>query len=185
MRVKDPEKVRADLIASGLSLGAQVGLPAVSVDSVAKGAGVTKGALFHHFPTKRALVEAVFEEMLAHLENDLAPLMAGDPEPYGRFTRAYLRIALRDSRAGGDTTLWRSCVADAGLSAQWDRWLSLRLTELGELERAPALEAVRLAADGLWLGITTGYQLADPEPVASLLLALTMPSNPTRSTENP
>lgn len=177
VRVKDPEKVRADLLASGLALGAEVGLPSVSVDNVAKGAGVTKGALFHHFPTKRALVEAVFDEMLAQLEKDLQPLMAADPYAYGRFTRAYLHIALRDSRAPGDTTLWRSCVADAALSARWDRWLSLRLDELGALERAPALEAVRLAADGLWLGITTGYQLVDPSGVADLLQGMTMPAN--------
>lgn len=177
VRVKDPEKVRADLLASGLALGSEVGLPSVSVDNVAKGAGVTKGALFHHFPSKRALVEAVFDEMLGQLEKDLEPLMAADPHAYGRFTRAYLQIALRDSRSLGDPILWRSCVADAGLSARWDRWLKRRLDELNELERAPALEAVRLAADGLWLGMTTGYQMADPSGLADLLQAMTMPTN--------
>lgn len=177
MRVKNPDKVHEDLIASALQVGALVGLPSVSVETVARGAGVTKGALFHHFPTKRALVEAAFDRMLEMLEADLAPLMECDPEQYGRFTRAYLRVALRDSQADRDTTLWRSCVADAGLSKQWDAWLQKQLARLSANERGPRLEAVRLAADGLWLGITTGYELADAAGVADVLIALTSPGN--------
>lgn len=175
MSVKDPEKVRADLLSSALRLGAKVGLPSISVDAVAKGAGVTKGALFHHFPSKRMLVEAVFARMLEMLSQDLASIMSSDPEPFGRFTRAYLRISLRDSCAQVDAKLWRSCVADAGLSALWEEWLQRQLHQLHPYETDLNLEAVRLAADGLWLGVTTGHKLRDPTGLSELLIALTSP----------
>lgn len=48
------------------------GYAAASLDAIAEAAGVTKGALYHHFPTKQALYDAVVvdlqEELAAHVE---------------------------------------------------------------------------------------------------------------------
>lgn len=40
---------------------AEDGFDATSVDGIVEGAGMTKGALYHHFPGKRALFAAVYE----------------------------------------------------------------------------------------------------------------------------
>lgn len=51
------------------------GFSATSVDSIVHGAGVTKGAFYHHFPTKNALAVALVERWadadLDHLETAL------------------------------------------------------------------------------------------------------------------
>lgn len=48
------------------------GYAATNLDDIADGAGVTKGALYHHFPTKRALYDAVVvdiqDELTAHVD---------------------------------------------------------------------------------------------------------------------
>lgn len=48
------------------------GFSATSLDDIADVAGVTKGALYHHFPTKRALYDAVIvdiqDELTAHVD---------------------------------------------------------------------------------------------------------------------
>lgn len=46
---------------------AELGYEATNLDEVARRAGVTKGALYHHFAGKRELFEAVFEEEQSRL----------------------------------------------------------------------------------------------------------------------
>lgn len=50
------------------------GYAATNLDDIADGAEVTKGALYHHFPTKRALYEAVIvdiqDELTAHVDTN-------------------------------------------------------------------------------------------------------------------
>jgi AcrR family transcriptional regulator len=52
--------------------------------------GSDKGRFTHHFPSKQALIDTVFHELLEKLGHDLDRRMEGAPERYGAFTRAYL-----------------------------------------------------------------------------------------------
>jgi AcrR family transcriptional regulator len=63
-------QTRAALVAAGRRRFGQQSYAATSVDDLAREARVTTGALYHHFPNKTKLFEAVFEQ--AHTE-----LMAG------------------------------------------------------------------------------------------------------------
>jgi len=56
---------------------AEKGYGATSLDEIAQALGLTKGAIYHHFPSKRALLEALLEEGIARAEAALkssAPL---------------------------------------------------------------------------------------------------------------
>jgi AcrR family transcriptional regulator len=66
LRAEQVAQTRAALVLAGRSLFGRAGFAATSVDDLAREAGVTTGALYHHFPTKAALFEAVFE--LVHAE---------------------------------------------------------------------------------------------------------------------
>jgi AcrR family transcriptional regulator len=66
LRAEHVAQTRAALVAAGRRLFGRAGFAATSVEDLAREAGVTTGALYHHFPTKAALFEAVFE--LVHLE---------------------------------------------------------------------------------------------------------------------
>lgn len=59
---------RATLIDTARTLFAN-GYEAVSTPAIAAAAGVTRGALYHHFTDKRALFEAVVERVAADLVN--------------------------------------------------------------------------------------------------------------------
>src|ERR1700722_7355747 len=73
LRAEQVAQTRAALVLAGRSLFGRSGFAAASVEDLARVAGVTTGALYHHFPTKAALFEAVFE--LVHGE-----LMAASAE---------------------------------------------------------------------------------------------------------
>src|ERR1700729_685476 len=61
LRAEQVAQTRAALVLAGRSLFGRSGFAATSVEDLAREAGVTTGALYHHFPTKAALFEAVFE----------------------------------------------------------------------------------------------------------------------------
>jgi len=56
-------QTRAALVAAARVRFGQQGFSETSVDDIAREARVTTGALYHHFPTKTALFEAVFEQL--------------------------------------------------------------------------------------------------------------------------
>jgi TetR/AcrR family transcriptional repressor of nem operon len=53
---------RAKLIETATEMIRRRGYNATAVEDICKSAGITKGAFFHHFPTKEALVEACLVE---------------------------------------------------------------------------------------------------------------------------
>jgi AcrR family transcriptional regulator len=66
LRAVQVAQTRAALLAAGRRLFGENGFRSTSVEDLAREARVTTGALYHHFPTKTALFEAVF--MQAHIE---------------------------------------------------------------------------------------------------------------------
>jgi AcrR family transcriptional regulator len=66
LRAQQVAQTRDSLVGAGRELFGQKGFRQTSVEDLARAARVTTGALYHHFPTKTALFEAVFEH--AHTE---------------------------------------------------------------------------------------------------------------------
>lgn len=66
LRAEQVKQTRAALVAAGRRLFGAHGFRGTSVEDLAREARVTTGALYHHFPTKTALFEAVFVQ--AHTE---------------------------------------------------------------------------------------------------------------------
>jgi AcrR family transcriptional regulator len=84
-RTREPDVTRGKLLTAAFEEIYRHGFQAASLDRILTGAGVTKGALYHHFPDKAALGYAVVEEIvkgpvldvyLRTLENSADPLSA-------------------------------------------------------------------------------------------------------------
>ncbi|HUB41940.1 MAG TPA: helix-turn-helix domain-containing protein [Streptosporangiaceae bacterium] len=67
LRAEQVAQTRAALVTAGRRLFGTRGFAATSVEDIAREARVTTGALYHHFPTKAAVFEAVFEQVHADL----------------------------------------------------------------------------------------------------------------------
>ncbi|WP_326524026.1 TetR/AcrR family transcriptional regulator [Sphingomonas sp.] len=179
-RRKDPQKVRAALVAATATIIAEQGLGKLTVDAVARAAGVTKGGLFHHFPTKQDLVEGVLETMFAEAEATLADLMAADAEPHGRFTRAMLNGVFQNHRVCdtvSSRTLCLAMTADPLLQRRWADWFARQLAQYAETDENISCAIVRLATDGIWLSSLHAPNHAPPvaQDVRDALLAMTRP----------
>jgi len=67
LRAEQVAQTRAALVAAGRLLFGTKGFAATSVEDIARAARVTTGALYHHFPAKAAVFEAVFEQVHAEM----------------------------------------------------------------------------------------------------------------------
>lgn len=176
-RKKDPETVRRALLDSAASIAASQGFAAVTMQTVAEAANVTKGGLFHHFPNKQALVEAMALDQLEKLDTSIDAYMATDPVDHGRFTRAYVLASL-DPENSGSSSAWgaiaASVGADVAMRKVWDGWLADRLRRHRDTDAGIELETVRLAADGAWFAYLLGGVSAPA--VRDHLLAMTLNS---------
>jgi TetR/AcrR family transcriptional repressor of nem operon len=66
-RVRQPDVTREKLLMAAFGEMYRLGFQAASLDTILAQAGVTKGALYHHFPDKAALGYAVVDEVVRGL----------------------------------------------------------------------------------------------------------------------
>jgi len=165
-RKKQPDLVRAQLMIAAAEEAAAKGLGAVTLDAVAKRAGISKGGLLHHFPNRQVLIESMYQAVLDRFESKIKEVMATDPNPAGRFSRAYLLATTLtpdddlDSRVMAVASLAMS--VDSTLAGIWRGWLDRKLRKSGEDEKSVIGHLIRLATDGLWLEDCQGASLAAP-----------------------
>ena len=175
-RKKQPDLVRRALLDEAAKLSVEQGLAAVTVQAVADAAGVTKGGFMHHFPSKQALIDAVFQEMLEAIDRDLDARIAADSEAYGTFTRAYVEAVFDAKKVMGSgpwAPLSISMLTDSNLRALWARWFDARVERHRETDSDLQLAITRLAADGLWLADMAGIALPDRALLRERLVATT------------
>jgi len=114
------ETTREALIAAARRLFAERGYAAVATEEIVRAAGVTRGALYHHFDGKRDLFEAVYER----IEIDLAERIAAGA------LNAQASSPLEAMRAGVEMFLaastepetQRIVLLDGPAVLGWDRW---------------------------------------------------------------
>jgi AcrR family transcriptional regulator len=78
-KVVDHEKLRAELAEGAAELFLRRGYSALGMREIAERLGVSKSALYHYFPSKRALFDAAGRVAMAGMVGAFAP--PGGPEP--------------------------------------------------------------------------------------------------------
>jgi AcrR family transcriptional regulator len=110
--VAKAEATRRGLIAAARKLFGEQGYAGTSVDEVVKAAGVTKGALYHHFRDKDDLFRAVVEEVKVDVTAAAAESYFDDSDSEDPLERVHrLVIALIDAHL--DPAVQRISIIDA------------------------------------------------------------------------
>lgn len=177
-RPKTPEQTRRALLDAAAEQALAHGMAALSLPAVAEAAGVTKGALFHHFGSKQGLIEALCADLIARIDEEIDEVLARDVGGYGTFTRAYVTCTFAPRGSASPwTSLSISAVADPGLARIWADWMNDRLRRHADTDRSADLDVVRLATDGYWLStLQATTRTEPPDRLFQRLLALTHPA---------
>lgn len=121
------ESTRAKLIAAARRLFAKRGYAGVGTEEIVRAAGVTRGALYHHFAGKPDLLEAAYVQVERELTEKIATGALGGSDPMQALragTEIFLdaclepevqRIVLLDAPAVLGWERWREIAADHGL----------------------------------------------------------------------
>ncbi|WP_328587453.1 TetR/AcrR family transcriptional regulator [Cereibacter azotoformans] len=81
LRKKVAGETRKRLLEAAEHLGRTVGPAGMSLDAVAAAAGVSKGGLLYHFPSKHALLRALVQDHVAGFRLEMDRLCPGWAEP--------------------------------------------------------------------------------------------------------
>ena len=112
---------RSRILASALRLCVARGWAATSIDDVARAAGLTKGALYHHFADKTALLRALYELQEEGLVDRLVAVAGVTSDPLAAL-RAGCREFLRSCR---EPAFRQLVLVDAPAVLGWAEWRAL------------------------------------------------------------
>ncbi len=184
-RKKRPAEVRSQLLDVAAKLCAEVGISNATLEAISQRAGVSKGGLLHHFPTKQALIVALIDKLLDDLSESVESYVAKDPDPAGRFTRAYLLASL-DFQKTPDVEHWNTLgimlATEPEMRTRWLRWLSEKISRHGKSEETIECLIVRMAADGVWFSSAVGISSVQRKQQKGFVAAL---DKMTRNTNHP
>lgn len=112
---------RRALLRAARRLFLKHGYAGTGVDAVAERARVTRGALYHHFPNKQELFQAVFEDVERELKEAVAAAEMEPTDPWERM-RAGAHALLDRSL---DAAVRRICLQEGPSVLGWETWRSI------------------------------------------------------------
>jgi AcrR family transcriptional regulator len=189
---KSKTSTRETLLRAAIRVVQQGSVASLTLDAVAREAGVSKGGLLYHFPSKDALIKGLVSQFIAEWNRAMDWEFERDPEPElpGRWLRAYIRSCFANYDAEEYSTLGLTQGDVAGFLVaissdaelledvykEYEIWDEKCLND--GIDPAVAT-VVRLAADGLYF--SEAFHLAPPtgeakRKVMESLLALARPS---------
>jgi AcrR family transcriptional regulator len=117
-KAEQSDATRSALLVAARRLFTEHGYAATSTNEIVERAGVTRGALYHHFPAKHDLFRAVFEQLEAELVDRVArAALAGSDalEQLRLGCRAFLDICL-------DPAVQRIVIVEGPAVLGWETW---------------------------------------------------------------
>jgi len=120
-RAAQGRATRGQLIEVATRLFAEHGYEGTSIEAVLSAAGVSRGALYHHFAGKEALFEAVVSAVSDQVTVELTEAVRGCVDPLDAMrTAAIAWIGL-----AADPVIQRVVLVDAPSVLGWDRWRAM------------------------------------------------------------
>ncbi|MBC7302776.1 MAG: TetR/AcrR family transcriptional regulator [Nocardia sp.] len=181
-RTRQREHTRRILLHETRALFAAKGYATVGLSEIVTAAGVTKGALYHHFDSKTDLFRAVLAEVQEEIGAHVAAAADAEPDPWTQLSAGCAAFL----RACADPLIQRILLIDGPAVLGWHEWRAMddahsarhlhealqSLVDAGVLAPQPIAPLTRLLSGAmneaaLWLATTT-----DPDALTSTIAAL-------------
>jgi AcrR family transcriptional regulator len=120
-RAAQGRATRGQLIEVATGLFADRGYEGTSIEAVLSSAGVSRGALYHHFAGKEALFRAVLEALSERITEQLTEVISGCTDP----VEAVRTSALGWIDLAGDPVIQRIMLVDAPSVLGWEQWRAM------------------------------------------------------------
>ncbi len=173
MKQKDISSAKRLLILDAASrVVLDKGASALTLESVAEQAGISKGGLLYHFPNKESLIAGMIERLIAEFDDSLERELSKND---GDWLAAYIRASfeVNPERERISCALCAVIATNPSLleplQARFAEWQAKAAStsispEIGTI--------VRLALDGMWLSDLLGFSPPTPEIRGKVLRTL-------------
>lgn len=142
----------------------------LTLDAVAKQAGMTKPGVVHHFPTKEALAVGAVDRVLDHWESELNSRVPPGSDAVERL-RTYVQFTVMAELDPSDLAILADTRLRDQLAAQWatrmDSWFGTQIAD--DPAQGARHQAARLLADGAWFDRCLGIVTLDEQERSALL----------------
>lgn len=152
---RNAAQTRALILSAANAIVKRDGIEKLTLEAAAAAAGVSKGGLLYHFPSKEALIGGMIAEYIQDFEGQMAAFLAVETgDEACAYLRAYVRASFFAEPDGIEQTagLMAAVAVNPALLdplrqhyAEWQARLDAALPD-----RALAT-VIRLALDGLWV----------------------------------
>lgn len=167
---------RTQLLEAAAAIVNEQGSEYLTLDAVAKKAGVSKGGLLYHFKNKLTLVQGLVDHADELYRSNVNHRVQEDPQEQGKWARAFIE-ATREHRSE-NASITSGMLAAQGINSQlllplqdtYKTWQNK--IEHDGLDKVDAT-IIRLAIDGLWLSEIFGLDALDESMRAQVLDRLT------------
>lgn len=158
------------------------GIFSLTLEAVAKKAGVSKGGLLYHFPSKDALLEGMVNYLMQSFVNDMNATVNEDICEKGKWIRAYTTLTFNQEKE--DIDMNTAFLAAVATNPDLLKVMAKDLQELhAHIENdgiAPIVATIiRLAVDGMYFNQMYGLDLREDtrEEVLKQLISLSKEEN--------
>ncbi|MCA6111766.1 TetR/AcrR family transcriptional regulator [Bradyrhizobium cenepequi] len=126
-QVERREKTKAAIVKAAKRIFGERGFAATTMDDIAGAARVAKGAIYHHFPTKETLFEAVFEQVSIELVADLDRISRAENDPLAAMAAGTQGYFAACSKGATGQIILRDGPAVLG----WEHWREIDAKHFG------------------------------------------------------
>ncbi|WP_010650436.1 TetR/AcrR family transcriptional regulator [Oceanobacillus massiliensis] len=145
---------KVDILNAASKVVSEKGIFNLTLDATAKEAGISKGGLLYHYPSKEALVQGMVEHLANNYREKISNNAEADPVDKGKWVRAYVDVTFNQAYQNKD--MHYGLLAAKAVSANsldpirelYSDWQ--RKIEDDGLDPIKAT-IIRLATDGIWL----------------------------------
>jgi AcrR family transcriptional regulator len=146
-RVRDPKRTRRKVLEAAYREFYRHGFQGGSLNNIVKQAGITKGALFHHFPGKNALAYAIIDEfLLPAVQKWWVEPLAGTDDPINAIKEVFKRFRQRVEQENPNQGFVTNGCPICNLAAEMsplDEGFRTRLDHLYTVWRSAIAEALK------------------------------------------
>lgn len=166
MTIRTPEQTRDRILDAVERLLGDTPATQVSLSAVAAEAGVSKGGLLHHFPTKESLLAGLVRRLGERSDAQLSEAVSGGTSVSEFYLQAY------DATDWQSMGLFRALVAGLRSTDGQQGEVHTAVTEVmrswdgglqAENDDPVQAEIIRLVGDGLYLAALLGLPQPDPD----------------------
>ncbi|SIS49150.1 TetR/AcrR family transcriptional regulator [Salimicrobium flavidum] len=156
---------KIDILNAASRIVSHQGIFNLTLEAVAKEAGISKGGLLYHFKTKEALVSGMVEHLANNYREKIQSHVNEDTEETGKWTRAFLNVTFNHGYPNKD---WNAgLLAAKAVNPELLKPLHDAYREWQHNIENDGLDSVdatliRLSTDGIWLSeLFDVYQIED------------------------